>query len=74
MSRQTPVHIQNARRLELYEINSQRVLTNAEAAELESLEHRSYMRAWRAQQRETEQRIAQLAARRSFHGPRRHVA
>lgn len=74
MTRQIPVHLQNARRLELYEINAQRVLTSAEMAELESLEHRSYMRAWRAQQREAEQRIAQLAARRAFPGIRRHVA
>lgn len=74
MKRQIPVHIQNARRLELYEAGAQRVLTDAEMAELESLEHRSYMRAWRAQQREAEQRIAQLAARRAFPGIRRHVA
>lgn len=74
MKRQIPVHIQNARRLELYEAGEQRVLTAAEMAELENLEHRSYMRAWRAQQREAEQRIAQLAARKAMPGPRRHVA
>lgn len=78
MKRQIPVPIQNARRCELYELNAQRMLTHAEAAELESLEHRLYMRVWHQQQRDAEMAHraklqAQIVAQRAA-GPRRHVA
>jgi hypothetical protein len=78
MKRQMPIHLQNARRLELYEINAQRLLTASEAAELPSLEHRLYMRVWHQQQRDAEMAHraklqAQIVAQRAS-GPRRHVA
>lgn len=77
--REIPVPQQNARRIELYEINAQRLLTDAEQAELDSLEHRLYMRIWRDKRRRDEQaqqaRIkANLAARAAGTGQRHHAA
>lgn len=74
VKRQIPNHVQDARRRELYELNARRMLTDAEAAELDNLEQRLYHRVWRAQQREAEQHLARLAARQALPGPRRHVA
>ena len=77
MSRQLSIPAQNARRAELHALK--RALTHTEQAELDSLEHRQYMRIWRASRRAEElaqhARIkANLAARAAGTGQRRHVA
>ena len=79
ISRIIPVPQQNARRIALYDLAATRVLCAAEQAELDSLEHRQYMRIWRASRRAEElaqhARIkANLAARAAGTGQRRHVA
>ncbi|WP_225206266.1 hypothetical protein [Novosphingobium huizhouense] len=51
MGRQMPIAHQRQRRAALLALQTQRALAPAESDELASLEHRAYMRDWRALQR-----------------------
>lgn len=55
--RETSLRNQLARTRQLDTLRCHRPLTQAEHDEADLLTHRAYMRAWRAQQRETEARI-----------------
>ncbi len=48
MGRQMPVAQQHQRRAELLALQAKRPLAPTETRELDSLDHRAYMRAWRA--------------------------
>ena len=48
MGRQMPIAQQHERRAHLITLQDKRALLPTEVAELASLEHRAYMRTWRA--------------------------